>query len=89
MKLLQKRSYPHTLIAVFALLIFTSSLALAQEFGAYYTKLNSGGQFEKTARVGDYADILVRIDAEREFIFWRASSYLPHLKPSSRRQYVE
>jgi len=77
------------LIAVAAVCFFAIPMAIAQEFGAYYTKLNSGGQFEKTARVGDYADIVVRIDAEREFIFWRASSYLPHLKTSSRRQYVE
>jgi hypothetical protein len=76
------------LLAVAALFILTTSLTLADDFGAYYTKLNSGGNFEQIARVGDYTDIVVRIDAERKFIFWRASSYLPHLRTSSRREYV-
>ena len=78
-----------SLIAVAALCFFATSSTLASDFGAYYTKLNSDGNFEKIARVGDYADIVVRIDSEREFIFWRASSYLPHLKTSSLREYVE
>jgi len=80
--------YSRTLLAVIAICLFATPLAIAEDFGAYYTKLDSGGNFEKIARVGDYADIVVRIDAERKFVFWRASSYLPHLKTSSRREYV-
>lgn len=80
--------YSRTLLAVIAICLFATPLVLAEDFGAYYTKLDSGGNFEKIARVGDYADIVVRIDAERKFVFWRASSYLPHLKTSSRREYV-
>lgn len=81
--------HSQSLFAAVALCLFATPLALAADFGAYYTKLDSGGNFEKIARVGDYADIVVRIDAEREFVFWRASSYLPHLKTPSRREYVE
>jgi len=98
MKVLKKRSYLHSrilmvhwksLMAVVVLSVLATTLALAADFGAYFTRLDSGGNFDKTARVGDYADIVVRIDAEREFIFWRASSYLPHLKTPTRKEYVE
>ena len=78
-----------SILLIAAFYFFTASMSIASDFGAYYTKLDSEGNFEKIARVGDYADIVVRIDSEREFIFWRASSYLPHLKTSSKREYVE
>lgn len=35
-----------------------------EEFGAYYTRINSGEEFEKYARVGDYADIIVDLGKE-------------------------
>jgi hypothetical protein len=89
---LQSRALPirlHILLVVTALSLSMISVTIGGDFGAYYTKLNSGGNFEEIARVGDYADIVVRIDADREFIFWRASSYLPHLKTPSRKEYVD
>jgi len=76
-------------LAVLTLCSCAKPSAPPGDLGAYYTRLDSGEEFEEVARVGDYADIVVRIDDEREFVFWRASSYLPHLKTSSGRDYVE
>ena len=65
------------------LLLFTILLITCQVFGqdfkAYYTKLNSGQEFEKYTRTGPYADAVVEVNGG-QIIFWRASSYLPHWK---------
>jgi hypothetical protein len=51
------------------------------EFGAFYTRINSGEEFEKYARVGDHADIVVDLGKNNmTLVFWRGSSYLPYLK---------
>jgi len=51
------------------------------EFGAFYTKLNSGAEFEKYSRTGDYADIVVDLGKDNAmFIFWRGTSFLPYLQ---------
>ncbi len=47
-------------------------------FYAYYTRLQSGEPFERYARVGDAADIIVNLDgAGGRLVFWRGTSYLP------------
>ena len=57
------------------------------DFGAYYTRLPvAGNDMEK---VGDYADIVVRVGANKSFIFARDSSYLPCLVVGGRKTYVE
>lgn len=98
MQFIKKQSYQFkkligvhspSLPAVVVLGLFTATMLSAADFGAYYTRLDSGEDFEMAARVGKYADIVVRIDSEREFVFWRASSYLPHLKTASGREYVK
>ena len=50
------------------------------EFGAYYTKIDSGQEFEKFSRTGPHADIVVRgIGKDNgRLVFWRGSSYLPY-----------
>jgi len=54
------------------------------EFGAFYTKLNSGEEFEKYSRTGPYADIIVDLGADKGVVvFWRGTSYLPYLKTSA------
>lgn len=51
------------------------------EFGAFYTKVNSGQEFEKYSRTGDYADIVVDLGKDDAmFVFWRGSSFLPFLQ---------
>jgi len=49
------------------------------EFGAYYTKINKGLQWEAYSRTGDHADIVVRLSkADGKLVFWRGNSYLPY-----------
>jgi hypothetical protein len=51
------------------------------EFGAFYTKINSGEEFEKYSRTGPYADIVVDLGGRNgTVIFWRGTSYLPYLE---------
>ncbi len=66
----------------FLVTILTTSSAIAQvDFGAYYTKLNTGQSWESYSRTGNYADIVVRIPhAGGELVFWRGNSYLPYWK---------
>ena len=60
------------------------------EFGAFYTKINSGEKFEEYSRTGDYADIVVDLgDGDATFVFWRGSSYLPYLQTKNGRWYVD
>jgi hypothetical protein len=51
------------------------------EFGAFYTKINSGEEFEKHSRTGPYADIVVDLGKKKGMVvFWRGTSYLPYLE---------
>ena len=61
------------------LLIILSLGAPAAEFGAFYTKVDSGEDFEKFTRTGDEADIVVQGVARDSgrLVFSRATSYLP------------
>lgn len=53
------------------------------DFGAYYTKLEKGQQWEAYSRTGDHTDIIVKINREGgELVFWRGNSYLPYWKTS-------
>ncbi|MHC4619546.1 MAG: LamG domain-containing protein [Planctomycetota bacterium] len=58
--------------------------------GACYQKLNSGEPWESYSRTGPYADVEVSFeDANNKFVFWRASSYLPHWRTESGMWYVQ
>ena len=49
------------------------------EFGAYYTRIETGSDWEIYDRTGDFADIVVDLGDHRgRFLFWRGSSYLPY-----------
>ena len=61
----------------------------AGKFGAYYTRINSGEDFEKYSRTGDYADITVDLGNNLKFNFWRGSSYLPYLENNKTKYYVD
>jgi len=59
-------------------------------FGAFYTKINSGEEFEQYSRTGNYADIIVDLGmADSKFVFWRGSSYLPYLETRRGKWYVD
>ncbi|MCX6333511.1 MAG: LamG domain-containing protein [Bacteroidia bacterium] len=50
------------------------------EFGAFYTKINSGEEFQKFSRTGPFADIVVDLGADiGAVVFWRGTGYLPYL----------
>ncbi len=68
----------------FTFLVFmvSSTLACCQvDFGAYYTKVNTGQPWEAYSRTGTHADIIVKVPgAGGELVFWRGKSYLPYWK---------
>ncbi|UCD53239.1 MAG: LamG domain-containing protein [Phycisphaerales bacterium] len=59
----------------------------ARDMQAYYTKINSGQEFERYSRTGPYADIVVKLE-EGKFVFWRGSSYLPYWETSQGKWFV-
>ena len=55
-------------------------------FGAYYTRLETGQDWEKLSRTGKDADVVVRIpQAGGQLVFWRGTSYLPYWKTDKGR----
>ena len=68
-----------------------AGLLQAAEFGAYYTKIDSGEAFEKYSRTLPYADVVVRnigTDGGR-LVFWRGSSYLPYWEAGGEKWFFE
>lgn len=66
------------------------TLTPSADFGAYYTKSNSGEEFERYSRTGDHADIIVDLGRDNgKFVFWRASSYLPYWETPGGKWYVD
>lgn len=60
------------------IVLMGNSTHAQSEFAAYYTKLATGQNWEAESRTGKYADLVVRINATSEFVFWRGNSYLPY-----------
>ena len=59
-------------------------------FGAFYSKIDSGEEFEAYSRTGEYADIVVDLGRDgAKFVFWRGSSFLPYLETQKGRWFVE
>jgi hypothetical protein len=74
----------HIFCGFFAFLLLASNvIAQNSNFTAYYTKLNQGQSWEAESRTGKYADLVVRIDATSELVFWRGNSYLPYWKTAN------
>ena len=69
--------------------MFFSVCCYGGDFYAYYTKVKSGESWEKHSRTREHADIVIRFDKSREFVFWRGSSYLPYWKTEKGKWYVE
>jgi len=58
------------------------------DFGAYYTRILSGADWELYDRNGDYSDIIVDLGSgQGKFVFWRGASYLPYWENSSGEKY--
>jgi hypothetical protein len=86
MKYISKRSIFFIFFVVFAISIARSQ----DDFYAYYTKLNSGMDFEISSRTMDHADLVVNLGInDKQLIFWRASSYLPFIKDKTGDHYLD
>ena len=68
-------------MSAFALLVPRSSAGSEIEFGAYYTEIKSGQDWEAYSRTDQYADVVVNVaKAGGSLVFWRGNSYLPYWK---------
>jgi len=85
------KAFTYIGIAILASCNGGSKLTPSKNFGAYYTKIDSGEEFEKHSRTGNYADIIVDLGEENgKFVFWRGSSYLPYFETvSANKIYVD
>jgi len=77
-----------SIVGICIAVVAASDMAVAGKISAYYTKINSGQEFEKYSRTGPYADIVVVLETGR-FVFWRGSSYLPYWKTQKGKTFVE
>jgi hypothetical protein len=73
------------LLMIAMLSMISCNYAIAQErlddrdFGAYYTRVITGADWELFDRTGDYSDIVIDLgSAKGKFVFWRGASYLPY-----------
>jgi hypothetical protein len=58
--------------------------------GAFYFRYASGERWEKYAKVGQYADAMVKIGpGDDRLIFWRGSSYRPFFDTADGKSFVE
>ena len=77
---------------VLALLISNSAIgqepSQERDFGAYYTQLLTGADWELYDRTGDYSDIIIDLGSGKgKFVFWRGASYLPYFENASGKQF--
>lgn len=72
------------------ILLAAANLPAPAEFCAYYTRIESGEEFEKFSRTGDEADIVVRDIGpdKRRLVFWRGSSYLPYFEATDGKSFL-
>jgi hypothetical protein len=60
------------------------------DFYAYYGKVDSGQDFEKFSRTGDFADVVVHVgSAQGNLVFWRGSSFLPYWKTEQGKWFLD
>ncbi len=68
-------------------IVFGKSKSSTDNFYAYYTKVDSGEDFEKYSRTGEYADIVVKLP-QGKLVFHRSSSYLPYWQTENGKWYT-
>jgi len=70
--------------------VYICTRSYAQLGGAFYFRYGSGQRWEKYAKVGKYADAMVRVgDGDDRLVFWRGSSYLPFLDTATGKSFVD
>ncbi len=56
-----------------------AALEPSEDFGAYYTKLDTGADFERIYRAGKFVDIIVELGEDNgKLVFWCGTSFLPY-----------
>ena len=72
---------PMLVLPSLACFVATHLIGGQVEFGAYYTRMETGQDWESFSRTGKDADIVVRVaKAGGQLVFWRGTSYLPYWK---------
>jgi hypothetical protein len=64
-------------VLLVAFLTGFSTVLFAQDFFAYYTKVEKGEIWEELSRTTEHPDIIVKV-GEGQMVFWRGTSYLPY-----------
>jgi hypothetical protein len=72
----------------FTIFLLTGICFGQNNFKAYYTRLSSGEPWESAFRMGEHADVMVQMNNDGMFYFWRASSYLPRWETDTASNYV-
>ena len=75
------------LLVCTVVILTVPGISASADFYAYYTKIDSGQDWEKYSRTGKYADIVVQLP-QGQFIFHRSSSYLPYWKTEKGKWYM-
>ena len=74
---------PSTILTFLSIILSATHVSGQIDFGAYYTKLNTGQDWETYSRAGSHADIVVKLSKfDGKLVFWRGNSYLPYWKTS-------
>jgi hypothetical protein len=78
------------LAAVTFLLMNCGVQQASDNFYAYYGKINSGQDFEKFSRTGDFADVVVNVgSAQGKLVFWRGTSFLPYWETKQGKWFLD
>ena len=69
---------------------YICSKSYRQLGGAFYFRHQSGARWEKYAKVGPWADVMVKMDpGDDRLIFWRGASYRPFLDTAEGPSFVD
>lgn len=74
-----KRAFVVTMLVSVCVINAMAGDPPSEDFGAYYTHIQTGAEWELYDRTGDFADIVVDLgEGQGKFVFWRGASYLPY-----------
>jgi hypothetical protein len=73
------RTIPVLILMILLIFCFPVSGTGQPVFGAWYTKINTGQEWEAFSRTGEHSDIIVSISKSGgKLVFWEGNSYLPY-----------
>ena len=75
---------PSSIVLGLFMSVATHLVGTPLEFGAYYTAVNTGQEWETYSRTGADSDVVVQLaNAGGQLVFWRGTSYLPFWKSAT------